>query len=99
MEELHSNIEVFEEEAHYFDEQTQRPCHKVQFMDEHNHFINDSLHLIQRECPFHEEDHSVNVSNLYKYTSDGINPSEYIICPAMVGSEPLPVDDSEKSNI
>ena len=46
-EELHSNIDVFEEEVHYFDEQTQRPFRKVQFMDEHNHFINDSLHLIQ----------------------------------------------------
>ena len=55
--------------------------------------------MITEECTFHEEDHSFNVANLYKYTSDDINPSEDIIFPAMVGSEPLPVDDSEQSNI
>ena len=68
-------------------------------MDEHNHFINDSLHMITEECPFHKEHHSVNIANLYKYTSDDINPSEDIIFPDMVGSEPLPVDDSKQSNI
>ena len=65
---------------------------------EYNHFKNysslheyptASLHTIQEEYLFQEEDHSVNIANLYEYTLDDVNvPSEDIIRPTVVETEP-----------